>query len=144
MRVYLANPLGFSSGMKSYLDEVVAKLEGLGHEVYEPFRAHDFGPAIEAAYADGSNEAFAKLADTIAEANEAGIDSCDAVLGVLDGAQVDDGTAWELGYAVASKKVVYGLRTDFRNVGDFPGVPVNLQVLRRMVKVFRSISEINF
>jgi nucleoside 2-deoxyribosyltransferase len=43
-----------------------------------------------------------------------GIDRADAVLAVIDGAEVDSGTSWEMGYAYAKKKPVIGLRTDFR------------------------------
>lgn len=43
-----------------------------------------------------------------------GIDSADAVLAIIDGAEVDSGTAWEMGYAYARGKPVIGVRTDFR------------------------------
>ena len=42
------------------------------------------------------------------------IDECDAVVGILDGADADSGTCVELGYAYACKKPIIGLRTDFR------------------------------
>lgn len=42
------------------------------------------------------------------------IDECDRVLAVLDGADADSGTCVELGYAWARKKLVIGMRTDFR------------------------------
>lgn len=43
-----------------------------------------------------------------------GVESADAVLAILDGAEVDSGVAWEMGYAYAKGKPVIGLRTDFR------------------------------
>ena len=42
------------------------------------------------------------------------IDECDAVVGILDGADADSGTCVELGYAYARGKPIIGLRTDFR------------------------------
>ncbi len=57
------------------------------------------------------------------------IRSCDIVLGVLDGPELDSGTASELGFAAALGKKCFGLRTDFRDSGDFDGIPINLQVL---------------
>lgn len=39
------------------------------------------------------------------------------MVAVLDGADVDSGTAWEIGYAYAKGKPVLGLRTDFRTLG---------------------------
>ena len=46
------------------------------------------------------------------------IENCTCLVALLDGTQVDDGTAWEIGYAYAKGIPVYGLRTDFRNAGD--------------------------
>ncbi len=43
-----------------------------------------------------------------------GVSSSDAVLAVLDGAEVDSGVAWEMGYAYARGIPVVGVRTDFR------------------------------
>ena len=43
-----------------------------------------------------------------------GVESSDAVLAILDGAEVDSGVAWEMGYAYARGKPVIGVRTDFR------------------------------
>lgn len=42
------------------------------------------------------------------------------MVAILDGSQVDDGTAWEIGYAYARGLPVWGLRTDFRNGGTRP------------------------
>jgi nucleoside 2-deoxyribosyltransferase len=53
---------------------------------------------------------------------------CDGVLAVLDGVDVDSGTAAEVGYAAAHGKPVVGLRTDLRPGGDNSATPVNLQV----------------
>jgi glutathione S-transferase len=51
------------------------------------------------------------------------------VFAVLDGTDVDSGTAAEIGYAAALGCTIVGLRTDFRMAGDNPAAPVNLQVL---------------
>lgn len=58
----------------------------------------------------------------------AAIDDCDAVVALLDGTQVDDGTAWEIGYAYAKGKPVVGIRTDFRNAGDTTHGRVNAMI----------------
>jgi nucleoside 2-deoxyribosyltransferase len=42
------------------------------------------------------------------------------MVAILDGSQVDDGTAWEIGYAYARGLPVWGLRTDFRTVAHGP------------------------
>ena len=64
----------------------------------------------------------------IGEANAALIRDADGMLAVLDGTDVDSGTAAEIGFASALGKVVVGLRTDLRRTGDNDGAIVNLQV----------------
>ena len=46
---------------------------------------------------------------------------------MLDGPDVDSGTAAEIGWAAARQCPVVGLRTDFR-LADHEAAPVNLQV----------------
>lgn len=131
-KVYLASPLGFSPELKSYREKIKRKLTELGCTVLDPWEG-PFGPAIEGASAiqdwPARTMAFKQIAAKIGKANEGMIRSCDAVLGMLDGPEVDSGTASEIGFAAALDKTCYGLRTDFRNSGDFDGVPINLQVL---------------
>ena len=46
------------------------------------------------------------------------MDSADIVVAMLDGADSDSGTAFELGYALARGKKIIGVRTDFRQSQD--------------------------
>jgi nucleoside 2-deoxyribosyltransferase len=46
------------------------------------------------------------------------IESADAVVAILDGADSDSGTSWECGYAYARRKPIVGLRTDLRSSED--------------------------
>ncbi|MCC6944247.1 MAG: nucleoside 2-deoxyribosyltransferase, partial [Thermomicrobiales bacterium] len=50
------------------------------------------------------------------------------MVAILDGVDVDSGTAAEIGYAFARGKHIEGLRTDWRLTGDNEGSLVNLQV----------------
>ena len=50
------------------------------------------------------------------------------VLAVLDGTDVDSGTAAEIGYAFAKGRPILGYRGDFRLSADNEGSTVNLQV----------------
>ena len=43
-----------------------------------------------------------------------GVDSCNAVVALLDGCDADSGTCFEVGYAYAKKIPVIGVRTDYR------------------------------
>jgi nucleoside 2-deoxyribosyltransferase len=46
------------------------------------------------------------------------LDSCDAVIAMLDGPDSDSGTSFEMGYARGRGKKVIGVRTDFRGSED--------------------------
>lgn len=151
MQVYLASPLGFSSELKTYRDKIKHRLTELGSKVLDPWNPR-FHNIIEEARAiqDWSARvaAFQDIARQIGKANEGMIRSCDIVLGVLDGPELDSGTVSEIGFAVGLGKKCYGLRTAFRNCGDFDGIPINLQVLYWIEasggSVFRRIDEISF
>ena len=43
-----------------------------------------------------------------------GLDACDVLVAVVDGADADSGTAFEMGYAYAIGKPVVAVRTDYR------------------------------
>lgn len=147
--VYLASPLGFSHEMKDYQDRIKIRLEEIGYEVFDPWdRGH--GPALKRAKAlthwQERVAALTEVAKKIGRMNEIGIRESDALLGVLDGAEPDSGTASELGFAFGLGKRCYGLRTDFRNLGDLEGLPVNLQLLYFIEssggRLFRAIGDI--
>jgi len=108
MKIYQAGPL-FSHAERMWHRMLKEELEKAGHEVVWP------GDLItqEMLHAWGS-ETPAMILKTDAEA----LSGCDAVVAMLDGPQVDDGTAWEIGFSYAKGIPVYGIRTDFRNAGD--------------------------
>ncbi len=151
LKVYLASPLGFSPEWKSYRDKIKRKLAELGCMVLDPWD-QKFHEAIEEAGSiqDWSTRiaVFKEIAGQIGKANEDMIRPCDVVLGVLDGTELDSGTVSEIGFAAALGKRCYGLRTDFRDCGEFDGLPFNLQVLYWIEasggKLFGSIDEIFF
>lgn len=68
-----------------------------------------------------------------------GLDGSDIVVAVLDGVDVDSGTAWEIGYAYAKEKPVIGIRTDFRSLSD--GI-VNLMVEMAIVSLAKDEDEL--
>ena len=105
MRIYFAGPL-FTPYERGYIDECAARLRADGFEVFVPHEN-------ELAQSDTTSEwIFAKDMEGLGPAN--------AVLALLDGPMVDDGTACEIGifFALmqsdASKKGVVGLLTDLR------------------------------
>lgn len=130
-RIYLASPLGFADSTRAFMEELVKALSE--HvEVLNPwddkgFRA-EFQELDEQNDREMRNRRLHEINVKIARANCASIDAADAVFGVLDGVDVDSGTAAEMGYAFAKGKFVSGIRTDFRLAGDNDGSIVNLQV----------------
>ena len=61
-----------------------------------------------------------------------GVDEADIVVAILDGADVDSGTAFECGYAFAKEKPIIGIRTDIRE-GEDQGM--NLMLCRSLNKL---------
>lgn len=147
--VYLASPLGFSPEMKHYRDRIKLRLHRIGCEIFDPWQ-QSFGPILKKAKARTHWHervvALAEAAREIGRMNEKGIRESDALLGVLDGAELDSGTVCEIGFAAGLGKRCYGLRTDFRDLGDFEGLPINLQVLYFIEssggRLFRRIGDI--
>ncbi|MDB5332060.1 MAG: nucleoside 2-deoxyribosyltransferase [Phycisphaerales bacterium] len=132
MKIYLASPLGFSEvGRAFYTQALIPLVERLGHEVLDPWKLTD-AAEVEAVrrmhYGSDRRDAYRRLNAQIGEANARAIDRCDAVLAVLDGVDVDSGTAAEIGYACAKGKPVVGYRGDFRLSADNEGSIINLQV----------------
>jgi len=64
----------------------------------------------------------------IGKNNENAIKNCDNVFAILDGVDVDSGTASEIGFGYGIGKKIYGYRGDFRLSADNLGSIVNLQV----------------
>jgi nucleoside 2-deoxyribosyltransferase len=57
---------------------------------------------------------------------KADIEQASLLIAILDGAEVDSGTAFEVGYAYAQNIPVIGLRTDFRGAGEDQGLNIML------------------
>jgi nucleoside 2-deoxyribosyltransferase len=131
-RIYVAGPLGFSEAGRHFHHAVLVPfIGGLGYEVLDPWSLTDLRK-IEAVQAmpDGPDRraAWRALNAEIAATNLTALDDAMAVVAVLDGADVDSGTAAEIGYAFARNKIIVGYRGDFRLGADNEGGIVNLQV----------------
>ena len=132
MKIYTAGPLGFSeAGRAFHQDYLLPEVKRLGHEALDPWTLTD-PSRVEAVlgmpYGEARRDAWRALNAEIGCANRAAIDACDLVLAVLDGVDVDSGTAAEIGYAFAKGKPIIGYRGDFRLAADNEGSIVNLQV----------------
>ena len=130
-RIYLAGPLGFSELGRKGVDTLAALLADLGHVAVDPFSLTppaDIDRIQGLSTLEAQRAAWRNLNRRIGETNVRAIDNCDLVLAVLDGPDVDSGTAAEVGYAYAKGKTIIGYRGDFRLAADNLGSTVNLQV----------------
>jgi len=128
----MAGPLGFSEAGRHFYEAVLVPfVKGLGYEVLDPWALTD-KRRIEAVrrmpYGPRRRAAWGTLNRRMAAANRAAIDRAQGVVAILDGSDVDSGTAAEIGYAFARGKPIVGYRGDFRLSADNEGSPVNLQV----------------
>jgi nucleoside 2-deoxyribosyltransferase len=128
----MASPLGFSeAGRAFYNGTLIPGVIRLGFEVVDPWTLTDqakIDAIRKMPYGKDRRDAWRRLNVEIGGNNRAGIDGADMVLAVLDGADVDSGTASEIGYAFAKGKPILGYRGDFRLSADNDGATVNLQV----------------
>lgn len=108
---------------------IIPALKALGHILLDPW-AQDGGASAIAALPLGEKrqEAWRRFNAETGRRNQLAIEECDAVFAVLDGTDVDSGTAAEIGYAYARGKPILGYRGDFRLSADNEGGIVNLQV----------------
>jgi len=137
VRVYFAGPL-FTPYERSFIDECAGRLRADGIEVFVPH---------ENALATGDTSAA-----TIFAKDWQGLADADAVVAVLDGPMVDDGTACEIGifYALmqsdSTKKGIVGLLTDLRGTLRHEGHGLNLFVhgcIEAAGKVCNSMDEVS-
>lgn len=121
-RIYLAGAL-FNAQDRLVLERIAGFLETAGHTVFLPHR-----DAADDAATRGPTDAddAAQRRKRVFDADLEGLRRADAALALLDGPDVDAGTAFEVGWAYANHRPVMGLRTDFRTLG--PEGPVSLMV----------------
>lgn len=131
-KVYCASPLGFSESGSFFLyRKLIPAIEDAGMEVIDPWKLTPQEKILEAAAiadAPARKKHWQELNIEMGKNNADGIERADIVVAVLDGADVDSGTAAEIGFACAKGKPVIGYRSDFRLSGDNEGSTVNLQV----------------
>ena len=131
MKVYLASPLGFAESTRAYMTHLKAVLSEVV-EVLNPWDDTRFAADIQRAPTIidpvERRTLLATINTGLGEKNSENIRIADGMVAVLDGIDVDSGTAAEIGYAFGLGKRIYGLRTDFRLTGENEVSVVNLQV----------------
>ena len=152
VKVYLASPLGFAESTKPFMEQKLKPaLERTGVEVEDPWVTP---PALEEEISKekkisdlaARRVAWTAIVQKLGARNADLIDAAQGVVAVLDGVDVDSGTAAEIGFAAAKGKWVIGYRGDFRRTGEDETAEVNLQVeyfiLKNGGRVVHSLEEL--
>lgn len=107
--IYLAGPL-FTQAEIAFNQHLAERLRAAGYSIYLP-QQECFGVT-------DPKDLFNLCIR--------GLDGASLVLVILDGADADSGSCFEVGYAYAKGIPIVGLRTDFRGSGEYMGVNLML------------------
>jgi nucleoside 2-deoxyribosyltransferase len=141
MKIYLAGPL-FSEAERDWIRATINKIEsfaaqrGTKTEIIFPY------DLITQSEIDRLGEHAKAEIFSLCRSH---LDDTDLVIALLDGPQVDDGTAWEIGYFYARKSPeqnIIGIRTDFRRAGESNGTVVNSKIEGACDRIVRSREEV--
>lgn len=129
---YLAGPLGFSeAGRLFYYTVLIPLVTKIGFEIRDPWVLTPIELINSASllpYGQERKDKWSSVNSVIGQNNIQAIEESDIIIAVLDGTDVDSGTATEIGYGSALGKPIIGYRGDFRLSSDNDGCIVNLQV----------------
>ena len=148
--IYLAGNLGFSESGRDFMyDKLMPAIKRAGYDVLDPWKYGEqlINPILELPDCHPKKAGRFRRANIIIGAqNEKLIRHSDGVIAVLDGPDVDSGTAAEIGFAYGIKKKTIGYRSDFRLSSENIAAKINLQVEyfieRNGGKIVRSLGEL--
>lgn len=132
--VYVASPLGFTASTRAFMyEKLIPAIQQAGVNPVNPW---DSGPDVEKKIVavkrvtnlDERRAEWKKIVDMLGQANARSIECVDGIVAVLEGVDVDSGTAAEIGYGAALNKWIIGYREDLRHTGEDETAEVNLQV----------------
>jgi nucleoside 2-deoxyribosyltransferase len=130
--IYIASPLGFSEVGKYFMErEILPVFKEIGCQILDPWNLTPENlsrPVFELPFGESKRKKLEELNLIIGKNNTDALLKADALFAVLDGVDVDSGTASEIGFAAARGIPILGYRGDFRLSADNEGSKVNLQV----------------
>ena len=127
MKIYFAGPL-FTEAERAWIISVKEKIEALARELGQPVRV--VWP-YELVSREDATAMGPRAKYEIFRLCREELKDTDLLLALLDGPQVDDGTAWEIGYFYAVRREnaeIIGIRTDFRHAGETETGRVNTMI----------------
>jgi nucleoside 2-deoxyribosyltransferase len=127
--VYLAAPL-FSEAERAYNLSIAESMRNNFFDIYLPQKSGD------ESHKRDKGEQVRIFSD-----NLRALENADIVVAIIEGADADSGTAWEMGYATSLGKTVVALRTDFRKIGN--NEKVNLMLEQSAIVVTSGVELVN-
>ncbi|MEN6437572.1 MAG: nucleoside 2-deoxyribosyltransferase [Syntrophobacter sp.] len=141
LKIYFAGPL-FSEAERDWI-------RGVKRQIEEVANARGADIALIWPYELITREELEALGDSakyeIHSRCRSHLENADLLIAVLDGTQVDDGTAWEIGYYYGLRRDhsrIIGVRTDFRNAGEAKNSIVNAMIECSCSSIARSTAEL--
>jgi len=137
-KIYVAGPLGFSeAGLFFYYQKLLPAIKETGYEIFDPW-IHGPTDKIENIKKIENELKLSQVRKTWKEINQEigmnninALDKVDGLVAILDGPDIDSGTAAEIGYFCGkhnSGRPIIGYRSDFRLSSENIGGIVNIQV----------------
>lgn len=124
-KVYIAGPL-FTKSERDFLEEIEKEIKEMGFKTYLPHK--DGGVFIRGE--NKSEEFFKKDLDAMKDS--------DILITVLNGNEVDSGTAWEIGFAYSKRIKIIGILDDTRK----PDNELLNPMIVNSIKIVNSIEEL--
>jgi nucleoside 2-deoxyribosyltransferase len=125
-RIYLSGPI-FSQAEIEWAGRAKASLEERLGERVQIVWPHEIA-------CGASTEIFA--------ANLSALQDSRLMIAILDGPQVDDGSAWEIGYFYARGRPILGIRTDFRKAGECSDSRVNAMIEQSCLSIANDLEQL--
>ena len=115
--VYISGPL-FTPAERTYLEQIDHLCKEMGLSTYLPHRDVGFGPARK----EKAKHYFAIDLSMLQKSR--------CIIAVVNGADIDSGTAWEIGFSYSSGKYLIGIREDIRDIEINPMLVCTLILTR--------------
>lgn len=122
--LYLAAPL-FTEIERNFNSSVAERIE----EYFKVFLPQRDGLLIPGNAIDPIK--YPQILEDVFQGDIRAIDACDLFLAILDGRTIDEGVAFELGYAFARGKKCLSLRTDSRQLAAWGNNPMITQAVSK-------------
>jgi len=113
--IYISGPL-FTPAERKYLEEIAKLCQTIGLSTHLPHRDAGFGPAR------GSQ------AEHYFKADIQMLQNSRCVVAVLNGPDIDSGTAWEIGFSYSNGKQIFGIQEDIRDIEINPMLVCSLNM----------------